>query len=270
MDFKNKLIELIRKTATEIPHDVLSALQNAYALEENPKGKEILSKILENCKMAKDTSRPLCQDTGIPLFYVKRPKETSEDELRTVINESLSIATQEVPLRPNAVDSMTGENLGNLPVIHFEESDALQIALLLKGGGSENVSAIYQLPNKELNALRDLEGVKKCVLDAVFKAQGKGCPPYMIGAALGGNMEEVAHFSKKQLLRKINDTNPVSSLKLFEEDVLKEVNDLGVGPLGLGGNTTALSVKITHKVRHPTTFFVGISLSCWCMRRGEL
>ena len=141
---------------------------------------------------------------------------------------------------------------------------------MLRGGGSENISTIYQLPNNNLEALRNLDGVKKCVLDAVFKAQGKGCPPYIIGVAIGGNIEEVAHLSKKQLLRQINDINPKSELKVLEEETLKEINDFDIGPMGLGGDTTALSLKITSSVRHPATFFVGISISCWCLRRGKI
>lgn len=270
MDIQNKLVQLIRKTAFEIPDDILLALQKSHDKETNSNTKKILSNIIKNCEIAKRDSKPICQDTGTPIFYVKHPRDLSEKEIRHIIIESTSIATNEISLRPNAVDSITGKNLGNIPMIHLEESESLEVELMLKGGGSENVSAVYQLPNNNLKALRNLDGVKKCVLDSVFKAQGKGCPPYIIGVAIGGNIEEVAYLSKKQLLRQINDINSKSELKILEKETLKEINDLGIGSMGLGGNTTALAVKITSGVRHPATYFVGISISCWCLRKGRI
>ncbi len=270
MSTQNKIVQLIKKTALEIPEDIFLALQEAHEKETNSNAKKILSNIIKNCKIAKCDSKPICQDTGTIIFYVKRLPELSEKTIKKLIMDSTSIATNEIPLRPNTVDCLTGKNLGNIPIIHIKESENLEIKLILKGGGSENVSNIYQLPDKNLNAMRNLDGVKKCVLNAIFKAQGKGCPPYIVGVAMGGSIEEVAHLSKKQLLREINDINPISELKNFEEETLKEINDLGIGPMGLGGDTTALSVKIKSSVRHPATFFVGISMSCWSLRKGKL
>lgn len=201
---------------------------------------------------------------------MKYPKKYSQKELERIINKATIIATREIPLRPNAVDSLTEKNLGNRPAIYFKESEKFEIDLMLKGGGSENVSTIYQLPNQEIKAARNLNGVRKCILEAVFRAQGKGCPPYIIGVATGGSIEEVAHLSKKQLLRKINDVNPNSVLRNFEKKALNEVNQLNIGPLGLGGKTTALSIKIECGPRHPASFFVGISIGCWCLRRQKL
>ncbi len=269
MDLKQQIVDLYRKTATELPEDVFSVLERAKNAEDGG-GKEILSKILENSNMAKSNSKPICQDTGIPIFYVKRPPENSEKELREIIDGATVIATDKIPLRPNAVDSLTDKNLGNRPIIHFEESGKLEIDLMLKGGGSENVSAIYKLPDSNLNAGRNLDGVRKTVLDTVFKAQGKGCPPYIVGVAISGSMEEAMHLSKKQLLRKLDDVNSNPDLKEFEETVLGEINELGIGPLGLGGRTTALGVKAAVSPRHPASFFVGISIGCWCMRRQSL
>ncbi|UCC91255.1 MAG: fumarate hydratase, partial [Candidatus Aenigmatarchaeota archaeon] len=157
----------------------------------------------------------------------------------------------------------------NKPVIHFEESDKFGVELLMKGGGSENVSGIYSLPDPELKADRDIEGVRKCVLDAVMKAQGEGCPPYILGVALGGSLEEVANLSKRQLLRKLDDENDDSELVKFEKELLREINKLGIGPSGLGGKTTALGVKVTKSLRHPASFFVGIAFSCWALRRAS-
>jgi fumarate hydratase, class I len=270
MNLKNQIIGLYRKAATELPPDIAAALEKAEKAEDNILGKEILAKILENIGLAGNEAKPLCQDTGIPLFYVKYPSQYSQKELAEIIQKATDIATEEVPLRPNAVDCLNGANIGNKPVIHFEEGDKLEIELMLKGGGSENVSAVYQLPNSALNAHRNLDGVRKCILDAVYKAQGKGCPPYIIGCAIGGSIEEVAHNAKKQLLWKIGTKNDYDELAELEEKTLDEINSLGIGPLGLGGRTTALAVHIDSGVRHPASYFVGISIGCWCLRRASL
>ncbi|MDP6670528.1 MAG: fumarate hydratase [archaeon] len=269
-DLKNKIVSLYEKTATELPNDIVFALEKAKEKEQDIIGKEIIAKILENVNQAKTDCLPICQDTGIPIFYIKRTKDYSEEDLRKIIDEATVIATEKIPLRPNAVDVLTDKNLGNKPIIHFEESEEFKIDLLLKGGGSENVSTIYQLPNQKINANRDLDGVRKSILDAVFNAQGKGCPPYIIGVAVGGNIEEVAHLSKKQLLRKITDLNPNNKLGEFEKEVLNEINQLNIGPQGLDGKTTTLGVKTIFTARHPASFFVGVSIGCWCLRRQSL
>ncbi len=262
------VFELYRKASTELPSDVIEGLERA---KENEKGrsKDILEKILENVSIAKRNSKPICQDTGIPIFYVKNDGKQSEKEIGEIIDKATKKATDEIPLRPNAIDSVSGKVSGNKPVIHFEESDNFGIDLLMKGGGSENVSRIYSLPDSELKADRDIEGVRKCVLDAVMKAQGKACPPYILGIATGGSLEEVAHLSKRQLLRKLNDENDDSELEIFENEMLQEINKLGIGPSGLGGKTTALGVKVTKSLRHPASFFVGVSFGCWALRRAS-
>ena len=270
MDLKSQIIGLYRKTATDLPEDVVLALKSAMEKETSHTGKEILSSILQNVSLAKKESGPICQDTGTPIFYIGCPREFSQPELTKIIKDATEAATGSVPLRPNAVEILTDKNVGNQPVMHFEESENLGIRLMLKGGGSENISAVCQLPNPEINAGRDLDGVRKCVLDAVFRAQGKGCPPYIIGAAIGGSMEEVVHLSKKELLRNLDDANAVTELNTFEKEVLEEINQLGIGPMGLGGRTTALGVKISTTFRHPASFFVGISIGCWCLRRHKL
>lgn len=270
MDLKKEIVNLYIRTATELLEDITSALEKAKVKENNRISKKALLIILENINKAKSQRKPICQDTGAPIFYIEYPKTYSQKYLKKIINEATTIATKKIPLRSNEVDSLTNKILKNKPVIYFEESNKLRIDLMLKGGGSENVSAIYQLPNKEINASRDLDGVKKCILDAVFEAQGKGCPPYILGVAIGGNIEQVAHLSKKQLLRKINDVNYNLRLRDFERKLLKEINKLNIGPLGLGGKTTALSVKIASASRHPASFFVGISVGCWCLRRQKL
>jgi fumarate hydratase class I len=271
MDLKSEIINLYKKTATQLPQDVVFALEQARAKESSEISANALDTILENIKLASKESKPLCQDTGMPIFYIRYPRKYSRTYLKKTIKEATNEATKIVPLRPNAVSSLTGESLGNVPVLHFKEVEKdFKIDLIMKGGGSENVSAMYQLPNKSLNAQRDLDGAKKCVIDAIFKAQGKGCPPYIVGVAMGSSIEEVAHRSKKQLLRKLDDINPIAELAKLENEVLEKINQLGIGSMGMGGSTTALAVKIFSGIRMPASFFVGISISCWCLRRQSI
>jgi len=269
---EQSIIKLIKKASIELPQDIVLCLENSVNKEKSRRAKNIILNILENVKQAKEEEKPICQDTGVPIFYAKHPQNYSQKKLISIINNATDIATSEIPLRPNSVDSLTGEAKGNVPIIHFEEVDdeGLEIDLLFKGGGSENVSAIYNLPNIDLKAHRDLDGVRKCVLDAAVRAQGKGCPPYIIGVAVGGNIEQAAHLSKKQLLRKLDDKNPIDKLNKFENKVLKDINKLNIGPMGLGGDTTALGVKVVSALRHPASFFVGISFGCWALRRQSM
>lgn len=264
------VVELYRKVACELPPDVLCVIEKAHATEEIPVAKETMRQMIANAQKAAELSRPMCQDTGTPFFYVTRPPGVSEKALRETIERATAMATKDVPLRPNAIDTLTDSNVGNVPVIHFEDGDMLSVKLLLKGGGSENVSAVYKLPDEKLSAQRDMDGVRRCVLDAVFRAQGKGCPPYFIGVATAGSIEEAARISKMQLLRKAGDVSPFPELARLEHNILSEINRLGIGPMGLGGRATALSVKATAGTRHPATYFVGVSFGCWCMRRGKL
>ena len=269
MDLKNQIITLYKKTATQLPKDITLALKTAKQTEELPLATDTLQNILTNINLAKENSKPICQDTGTPFFYITHPTTNTQQELKKIILEATTEATEQIPLRPNAVNTLTDKNIGNTPIIHFEEGEELKIDLMLKGGGSENVSAIYQLPNQKLNAHRNLNGIRKCAIDAIFNAQGKGCPPYILGIAAGGNIEEVAHLSKKQLLRNLNDTNPIEQLKDLEETLSDQINQLNIGPLGLGGKTTTLGVKITTAPRHPASFFVGISIGSWHNTRHE-
>lgn len=268
-DLHTKICQLIKSAITELPDDVMSALQKSIK-KENGTGKSILEEIVKNCEHAKLNSKSICQDTGTLIFYVKHPKGISETKIKKTINKAVASCTKNILLRPNSINTLTEKNIGNIPTFYSEESQKLEINLLLKGGGSENVSTIYQLPCEYINALRDFDGVRKCVLDAVMNAQGRGCPPYVVGVYIGGSVEEAAHFSKKQLLRQIQDKNKNQKLRKLEKNILDEVNELKIGPMGLGGNVTALAVKIGSGLRHPASFFVGISMSCWCLRREKL
>jgi fumarate hydratase class I len=272
------IVKLYREAATSLPQDVEKALKHAYKAEKGGSpGKVALSAILENIRIARDTKRPICQDTGVPVFFVKIPKCQSHLELKEAIIEATRIATEDVPLRPNAVDIISDKNSGDntgigFPIIYFEESRDrfLTIELMLKGSGCENASQLYKLPFEELRAERNLGGVRKCGLDAVYKAQGRACPPYIIGIGIGASRDEVTRLAKDQLLRKIEDTNNIEVLSGLEERILKEINQLGIGPLGLGGKTTALGVKIGVNHRHPASYFVDVSICCWANRRASL
>ncbi len=278
LKLRDGIVELYKKVATSIPPDIEEALKSAYKNEiSGSVAGSSLGIILENINLARKTVRPVCQDTGIPVFFVRVPAGLSHVELKKSFVEATRIATERIPLRANAVDIITEKNSGDntgtgFPVIYFEEvqGGTLTIDLMLKGGGCENAGRIYKLPAEELNAQRDLDGVRKCVIDTVQKAQGRGCPPYVLGVGVGGSVDQVAVLAKRQLLCKLTDTNRIGELVKIEERLLREINQLGIGPLGLGGESTAIGVKIGVNHRHPASYFVDVSVSCWATRRGRL
>lgn len=278
LKLRDGIVELYRKVATSLPPDVEEALKTVLPGEaEGSIARSSIGIILENIKIARETARPVCQDTGVPVFFIKAPVGLSHIELKSTLVEATRIATEKVPLRPNAVDPVTeinsGDNTGTgFPVIYFEETagSTLTIDLMLKGAGSENVGQIYKLPLAELNAQRDFDGVRKCVIDAVQKAQGKGCPPYIIGVGIGASKDQVTRLAKDQLMRKLNDTNKVPELASLETRILNDLNELGIGAMGFGGGATALAVKIGVNYRHPASYFVDVSTNCWATRRGRL
>jgi fumarate hydratase class I len=278
LKLRDGISELYKKVATSLPPDVEEALKSSLSSEkEGSAAKTTLRLVLENVQFARESSRPICQDTGVPVFFVKVPVGLSQIELRNTILEATRIATDKIPLRPNAVDVISEKNSGDntgigFPVIHFEETTGhtLTVDLMLKGGGSENVGRLYKLPDESLKAQRDLEGVRRCVIDTVVRAQGRGCPPYVIGVGIGASKDQVTRLAKDQLMRKLNDTNPTEELAALEGKLLEEINELGIGPQGLGGRTTSLGVKIGVNHRHPASYFVDVSVSCWATRRGRL
>ena len=271
-------LELIRQASCILPNDVISAIEFGRDNEKNGSpAHSALKDILVNCDLAKNTSRPICQDTGTNIWYVYHSQSISQRHLEEEILKATREATKLAYLRPNAVDSITGKNSGDnvgigLPVIHFHEWDKNEIAadLLLKGGGSENVSAQYSLPNTLLKAGRDLEGIRKVVIDAVFNAQGKGCGPGIIGVGVGGDRATSMVEGKEQLFRILNDSNPNPILNELEKQLFSECNQLSIGPMGFGGNTTVLGVKIGARHRLPASFFVSIAYVCWAARRASV
>ncbi|MDA8387721.1 MAG: fumarate hydratase [Nitrospiraceae bacterium] len=269
--------EIIRKTAISLPRDVEDALQKAWEAEPGGPGKEALAAMLENTAIAKSASKPLCQDSGTPIFYARVPRELSFAVVEKAIIEGVREAGRSVPLRPNAVDVLTEKNSGDntglgFPEMYFKqcEEDTLVIDLTLKGAGSENAGTFYKLPDERLNAGRDLEGVRKCVLDAVHAVQGRACPPYTVGVGIAGTRLVAAALSRKALMRKLTDEAEDHRIKELEERLLAQINGLGIGPMGLGGKCTALGVKINHAHRHTGSYFVDISIACWANRRGRL
>jgi fumarate hydratase class I len=278
LKLRDGIVELYKKVATSLPPDIEEALRAAFALEDaGSAAAASLSTMIENARLARETVRPICQDTGVPVFFVKVPMGLSHVELKETIRDATRIATAKVPLRPNAVDVITEKNSGDntgigFPLIYLEETggSTLTIDLLMKGGGSENVGQLYKLPVEDLKAQRDLAGVRKCVLDAIQKAQGRGCPPYIIGVGIGAAKDQVTRLAKDQLMRRLTDSNKIDELARLEEVILRDINGLGIGPQGLGGRTTALGVKIGVNHRHPASYFVDVSVGCWANRRGRL
>jgi fumarate hydratase class I len=278
-DLTQEILELVRLTSTKLPPDVEKKLREAVEIEEpGSAARGAMETILTNVEMAHQNSLPICQDTGTPLFFVTYPEGTSPKALREQIRAAIAEATKRSYLRPNAVDSLSGKNTGNnlgdehFPTIHFEEAedDTLTIELALKGGGCENVGAQYSLPNDALGAGRDLEGVRRAALDAVFRAQGEGCAPGYLGIAVGGDRGSGYVASKKALLSKIDDANPREDLAALEQRITQEANELGIGPMGFGGKTTLLGARITSTYRLPASFFVTISYMCWAFRRRKM
>ena len=278
-DLTKHILELVRLAATDLPTDVEAGLRNAVEREApGSAARGALETILKNVEMARQDSTPICQDTGTPIFYVYYPLGWSTRKLTEQIRTAVAEATALAYLRPNSVNAITGKNTGNnlgddhFPSVHFEEieGEELTVELMLKGGGCENVGAQYSLPNSELGAGRDLAGVRKVVLDAVYKAQGKGCAPGILGVAIGGDRGSSYYGSKEVLYRKLDDTNPDAELSTLEDRLTVEANQLGIGPMGFGGQTTVLGAKIKGLHRLPASYFVSVSYMCWAYRRRRM
>jgi fumarate hydratase class I len=278
-DITENILELVRLTSTDLPTDVEASIQRAVNEEEpGSAARGALETIIKNVELSRQNSTPICQDTGTPIFYVYYPSGWSTRQLRQQIEDAVVTATKKTYLRPNSVNSISGKNSGNnlggrhFPSIHFEEveGDTLTIELMLKGGGCENVGAQYSLPNSALSAGRDLAGVRRVVLDAVFRAQGQGCAPGILGVAIGGDRGSGYYASKETLYRKLDDTNPDPQLDALEKRLVEEGNQLGIGPMGFGGKTTLLGTKVTHLNRLPASFFVSVSYMCWAYRRRKM
>jgi fumarate hydratase, class I len=272
---QESLVELLRRTSTEIPDDVHQAIVRSLEAEKKGTIAESAMKIIDqNIALAKNKSQPICQDTGSIIFYVDCPIEYDQVAFEEAARTAVKLATQKGFLRQNSVDSITGKNDGtNLgpgsPTLHFHQHrpQEIKVRLVLKGGGCENVGAQYSLPNETLKANRDLDGCRKVILDAVLQAQGRGCGPGILGVCIGGDRATGYEFSKQQLLRKLDDRNDNSELDRLEQDIVETSNKLGIGPMGFGGKTTLLGTKIGVLNRLPASYFVSVSYMCWAYRR---
>ena len=274
----SSLLELITQTSTNLPPDVRAAMSLAGAQETpHSQSSQALNIILSNIDMASDDEGPICQDTGMPTFYVHTPVGVNQIRIRKAIYEAVTEATKRGKLRPNSVDSITGKNSGNnlgeeTPVIHFEQWDEneIEVKLILKGGGCENKNIQYSLPC-ELDHLgradRNLEGVRKCILHAVWQAQGQGCSPGALGVCIGSDRAHGYDLAKQQLFRTLDDVNPDSQLAKLENEIMAEANKLGVGAMGFGGKVSLIGCKIRAANRLPASFFVSVAYDCWAFRR---
>jgi fumarate hydratase class I len=276
--FRESMTELIIQTSTNLPPDVRQAMRQALEIESPAtQSGQALSIIGQNIDMASDDEGPICQDTGYPTFEIRTPVGVNQIELAKQIRESIAEATKRGKLRPNSVDSITGKNSGNnlgigTPAIHFEqwEEPDIEVRLILKGGGCENKNIQYSVPcvlDRLGRADRDLEGVKKCILHAVWQAQGQGCAPGAIGVCIGGDRASGYHFAKLQLFRTLDDTNPDPTLAKLEKQCIEEANKLGVGTMGFGGKASLIGCKIVAANRLPASFFVSVAYDCWAFRR---
>lgn len=278
-DLTREFLELIRLASTDLPADVEARLRQALA-DETPGSAacRALETILANVELARQKSVPICQDTGTPLFYIQHPVGWSARELIRQVRSAVAEATRLAYLRPNAVDAVSGKNSGDnlgdehFPTIHLIEVDGEDLAaeLILKGGGCENVGAQVSLPSARLKAGRDLEGVRRAALDAVFNAQGEGCPPGFLGVALGGDRGSSYLASKEALTHPLDESNPNPELKALEERITREANELGIGPMGFGGKTTLLGTRVVSAYRLPASYFVSVSYMCWAYRRRRM
>jgi fumarate hydratase class I len=275
---EDSLYQLVVETSTNLPTDVRAAIKTAKARENAGTTSALaLGTIAQNIDLAADDVLPICQDTGMPTFFVHTPVGTNQLHIKEAIKKAVARATKAGKLRTNSVDSLTGANTGDnlgpgTPVIHFEqwEKDVIEVKLILKGGGCENKNIQYSLP-AEIPGLgkagRDLDGVRKCVMHAVHQAQGQGCSAGFIGVCVGGDRTSGYDEAKHQLLRRVDDVNPDPKLAELEAYVMEHANQLGVGTMGFGGEVTLLGCKVGVLNRLPASFYVSVAYNCWAFRR---
>ncbi len=276
--FRESMLQLITHTSTNLPPDVRRAMASALGEEQGGRSLQALNVIATNIDMATDNEGPICQDTGWPTFEIKTPVGANQIVMKKLIKEAVAEATKRGKLRTNSVDSLTGvnasDNLGpGTPTMHFDQwetEDEIEVKLLLKGGGCENKNIQYSLPTELAHlgkAGRDLDGVRKCILHAVWQAQGQGCSAGAVGVCIGGDRAQGYLNAKEQLFRLLDDTNSIPELAKLEEYIMQTANTLGIGTMGFGGGVTLIGCKIGVLNRLPASFFVSVAYDCWAFRR---
>ena len=275
MDFEKieeGIVHIIQKAETQLPDDVVKALKKAYEME-NGVAKTQIDAILKNVDLAKRSKRPMCQDTGIQTFFVDVGLDFPYiNKIKDIIISAVKRATEKVPLRPNTVDPLSGENhkdnTGNhVPYINWDIVDGsdVKITAFPKGGGSENMSRLGMLkPGVGIN------GAKDFVVEQMINAAGQPCPPTVVGVGIGGGADLALKLGKKSLLRPVGVRNNDKNIAKIEEELIKRINESGIGPMGLGGKTTVLDVHVEIAHRHPASLPVGISVQCWADRRASM
>jgi fumarate hydratase subunit alpha len=263
---------ILKQAVIYLPEDVKQALKKAYAEETSETGKTQLKAILDNIELAEKYKAPVCQDTGTIIFYVKAGAKAKDlDKIENAIINAARKATKEIPLRPNSVDPFTQKNSGDntgryIPFLHWEivSGDSIEMTVMTKGGGSENVCIGGMLvPGEGIN------GLKKFVIDAVIKAGAQPCPPTILGIAMGGGADIAMKLAKKTLLKPLDEANPDPAIAKLEKEIFEAANMTGIGPMGLGGKTTVLGAHIDYAFRHPASFPAAVAFNCWAARRAS-
>ena len=269
---ENVAVELLRQAVTKLPRDVKEALQRAHREEESDVGKTQLEAILKNVELAEKTGTPMCQDTGVIIFYVNAGAQAKDlDKIEEALTNATKRATKEVPLRPNSVGILTRKNTGDntgryVPYINWKivPGDNIELTAFPKGGGSENVCTLGMIrPGEGLNGLR------KFVVDTVLNAGAKPCPPNILGVGVGGGADIAMKIAKAALLRPIDQPNPDQEIAKLERELYEAANMTGIGPMGLGGKFTVLGVNVDHANRHPASYPVAVAVQCWAARRAS-
>ena len=267
---KNTVVELLRRAVTRLPPDIEDALNTAYQKETSEVAKMQFKAILDNIRLARETLTPMCQDTGVHIFYVTLGK-VKTGNVEKAIREGVKEATEKVPLRPNAVHPLTrknpGTNLGEkMPYINYALSDAdyLEIHVMPKGAGSENMSKLAML-----NPAQGIKGIKQFALDTLLNAGSKPCPPVILGMGIGGSADISMKLAKRALLRPVTINHPEPQIAELEEVLLEALNETGIGPMGMGGNTTVLGVNCEYAYCHTASHPVAINIQCWAARRAS-
>lgn len=266
---KDTTVELLRFAVTQLPVDVKKALEDAYSIEEDEVPKAQLKAILDNVALAEKDSLPMCQDTGVPIFFVNVGKVETGD-IQEAIIEGVKEGTKGIPLRPNAVHPITrknpGDNVGErMPYMNyrFSDNDYLELGVMPKGAGSENMSAL-----KMLTPAGGLKGIKQFVLDVLLNAGSKPCPPTILGVGIGGSADIAMKLGKESLLRPLTQRHPEADIAVLEDELYTSLNEVGIGPMGLGGKTTILGVNIEYAACHTASLPAAVNVQCWAARRA--